>query len=296
MARVLDWIGGTLERVRQFAYKGSAGRQASRPKVGLALGGGFARGIAHIGVLRALEENRIPIDYLAGTSIGALIAVAYAGGATLAEMERQGRSTRFADFAHWSLSWQGLASDRRLEKFLHRFTLVHRFEDLKIPLAIAATDLLTGEAAYFTEGEIGPALCASCAYPGLFRPVERDGMLLVDGFLTAPVPVEAARRMGADVVIAVNLGAVSPIQKPRNVIEVVGRSFSILQRYAEYKWRFAADVIVEPDVNNFLWDDFEKTPQLVAVGESATRAALPRIQALLAGTEAEPTAQRRAYR
>jgi NTE family protein len=290
---VLDWIEGALEKVRAFAYR-DAQRGPWRPKIGLALGGGFARGIAHIGVLRVFEQNRIPIDYLAGTSVGALIAAAYAGGSSLDEMERQGCTTRFKDFARWTISWHGFASDKRLEAFLQRLTPVHRFDELRIPLAIAATDLRAGETVFFTEGEIGPALCASCAYPGLFRPVERDGRLLVDGFLTAPVPVEAVRRMGADIVIAVSLGSISPFQTPRNVVEVIGRSFSIVQRYVEYRWRPAADVIIEPKVADFIWDDFQKTPELVAAGAAATLAAIPRIHGALAPLVAAHAADRSA--
>jgi len=278
------WLDRTIQQIREFAYNPERTRSSAwqRPRVGLALGGGFARGIAHIGVLRVLQEHQIPIDCLAGTSVGALIGAGYAAGSSLDEMERQANSTRFRDFAEWTLSWHGLASDKRLEVFLRRLTPVRRFEDLLLPLAISATDLISGEAVYFTEGEIGPALCASCAYPGLFRPVERDGKVLVDGFLTAPVPVDGLKRMGAELVIGVHLSAISPFVRPRNVIEVISRSFSIIERYSEYTWRDSTEVIIQPDVKTFEWDAFERTPELIEAGRVAALAALPEIRAALA--------------
>jgi NTE family protein len=276
------WLDQAVQKIRSFAYaRPSAGPPPRRPRIGLALGGGFARGIAHIGLLRAFEQARIPIDYLAGTSVGALIAAAYAGGSSLELMERIGLSTRFKDFAEWTVSWQGLATDERLKRYLRRMTPVRRFEDLRIPLTIVATDLLTAEPVYFSKGEIGPALCASCAYPGLFRPVERDGQLLVDGFLAAPVPVEAVRQMGADFVIGVNLSGASQNDRPTNLFEIVSQSFSVLLRYGQSAWRPLADLVIEPDVSEFRWDDFPKTPGLVAAGQRAALEALPRIRAMI---------------
>ncbi len=291
MGPVLSWLQSAVEQVREFAYQRHAAPPA-RPRVGLALGGGFARGIAHIGVLKVLQENKIPIDCIAGTSVGGLIAAAYACGSPLKELERQASATRFKDFARWTLSWLGLASNERLESYLHKFCTVCRFEQMKIPLAIAATDLGTGEPVYFTTGELGQPLRASCAYPGLFLPVEYDGRVLVDGFLAAPVPVDAVRQMGAEVVIAVYLESSPLDEKPKNMADVIWRSFSIMQRHAVENWRQKADVIIQPDVQPFVWDDFVKTPQLIAAGEAAARQALPRIRAALAPPAEQPAAER----
>jgi NTE family protein len=252
-----------------------------RPRVGLALGGGFARGIAHIGVLKELERQHVPIDYIAGTSVGALIGAAYAAGVPLAILEKLAGETSFQDFGKWTLSWLGLASNERIPSYLRRVTHVERFEDLRIPLAVAATDLRSGETVHFTRGELGPALRASCAYPGLFLPVEHDGRVLVDGFLTAPVPARAVRRMGADVVIGVYLESAGLEGKPKNVAEIVGRSFSIMQDRSAKEWRKAADVILEPDVKAFQWDDFSQTPKLIHAGEAAARRAMHAIQSSL---------------
>ena len=171
------------------------------------MGGGFARGIAHIGVLSVLEQEQIPIDFIAGTSVGALVAATYASGTPIDEMERHGAATKFGDFGRWTLSRMGMASNERLEDYLHKFTSARTFAEMKIPLCIVATDLIAGESVHFTDGEIGPALRASCAYPGLFLPVEYRNHFLVDGFLTETVPAPAVRKMGADVVISSSPGA-----------------------------------------------------------------------------------------
>src|SRR6266851_5110113 len=262
----------------------------NRRLIGVALSGGFARGIAHLGVLRMLEKEKIPVDFLTGTSSGALLAISYASGHTIPEIERQARATRFKDFGNWKLSWLGLASNQKLEHYPRKFLGVSTFEDLKIPLAIAATDLATGEAVYFSHGQLGPALRASCAYPGMFVPVEIEGRMLVDGFLAAPVPVDAARSLGADVVIAVFLEAANN-RTPSSIVDVIGLSFSILQRHADLEWRSRADIIIEPVVKDFLWDDFDKTAELMAAGDAAARAALPQIRAAMATKSGKETSE-----
>jgi NTE family protein len=279
VSNVLRWIGSAVKGIRTFAYREAEAE--GRPVIGVALGGGFARGIAHLGVLRVFEENAIPIDLLAGTSIGALVGAAYAGGATLDELERQGMLTHFRDFGRWTISRMGMATNERLEGFLRRFTNVQTFEEMKITFGIVATDLVTGQTVCFTKGAVGPPLRASCAYPGLFIPVEHEGRMLVDGFLTEHVPTESLRHMGADVVIAVHLDPGQPDQKPKNTIEVIGRSFSIIQEQMPPRWLRYADVILEPVVKNIHWDDFQKTPELVAAGVDAARAALPEIKMVL---------------
>src|ERR1700719_2573258 len=276
-----NWLQNAVERVREFAYTPPrAAELGRRPGVGVALGGGFARGIAHLGVLKVLEEEHIPVDFMAGTSAGAMLAIAYASGHAIDEIVEQARATRFRDFGNWKLSWMGLASNQRLEHYPRKFLGVSTFEELRIPLTMAATDLSTGEPVFFNSGPLGPALRASCAYPGMFVPVELDGRTLVDGFLAAPVPVDAVRKLGADVVIAIFLEAANN-RKPTSIVDVIGLSFAILQRHADLEWRRTADIIVEPVVKDFLWDDFEKTSQLIAAGEAAARAALPKIRAAL---------------
>ena len=284
----LDWLRTAKDKFRAFAY-GEGRVRGERPRVGLALAGGFARGIAHIGVIRVLREAGIPIDCVAGTSVGALIGVAYCAGATPEEMQAAGLTTSFADFGRWTPSWLGLATNQRLEKYLARFTAVKTFEELKTPLAISTSDINEGVSVFYTSGPIAPALRASCAYPALFVPIQYDGRTLVDGFLTSPVPVEGALLLGADIVIAVYLEAGSN-GTPRTAAEVISRSFNIIQRHTDLEWRQQADVIIEPDVHPFGWDDFTKTPDLVRAGEEATIKLLPEIRALVNGEKKDSAA------
>jgi len=244
-----DWLRNAKERFRAFAHAGEKAR-SERPRVGVALAGGFARGIAHIGVLRVLREAGIPIDCVAGTSVGALIGTAYCAGTPLEDMEAIGRTTSFADFGRWTPSWLGLATNQRMEKYLERLTAAKTFEELKTPLAISTSDINEGITVYYTSGSLVQPLRASCAYPALFVPIQYDGRTLVDGFLTAPVPVEGTLILGADVVIAVYLDSGSDTT-PRTAAEVISRSFNIIQRHAEVAWRQQADLIIEPEVRSW---------------------------------------------
>ena len=166
------WLQTALDRVRDFAYAVPPPIEApgAPPKIGLALGGGFARGIAHLGVLHALQQNNIPIHCIAGTSAGALAAVAYASGLPFDEVVRKATALKFGNFAQWRFSKMGLASNQRLALYPQLTLGVSDFKELKIPLVIVAADLYTGEPVYMSEGPIGPALRASCAYPGIVPP------------------------------------------------------------------------------------------------------------------------------
>jgi NTE family protein len=218
-----------------------------------------------------------------------LIGACYCAGVPLDEMQRIACTTTFAEFGRWTPSWLGLATNQRMERYLARFTPAKTFEELKTPLAIAATDINAGVTVYYTRGPIGPPLRGSCAYPGLFVPIQFENRTLVDGFLTSPVPVEGALLLGADVVIAVYLEAGS-LENPRTAADVISRSFTIIQRHADLAWRQQADVIIEPDVKPFVWDDFTRTNDLVAVGEAAAEAALPQIREALGVEKPEPAA------
>ena len=278
----LGWLRSAKDKLHSFAFGEEENEPRRRPRVGLALAGGFARGIAHIGVLRVLREAGIPIDCVAGTSVGALIGAGFCAGASLDLMENIGALTSFADFGRWTPSWLGLATNQRMEKYLARFARVKTFEELKIPFSVATTDINAGVSVYYSHGPLAPVIRASCAYPGLFVPIQYDGRTLVDGFLTAPVPIEGTLLLGADLVIAVYLEA-GNVEQPRTFTDVLSRAFNILQRHSDLAWRTQADIIIEPDVKQFVWDDFTKTPGMVAAGEAAALAALPQIRAALSG-------------
>jgi NTE family protein len=249
------------------------------PSIGLALGGGFARGLAHIGVLKVLEEEKIPVNFIAGTSVGALIGAVYASGARPAEMAEIAARVRFRDFARWTVSRLGFASNDRMAGMLGRWLKVKTFEELRVPLAVVATDFMTGEAVVFRSGELIGPVRASCAYPGMFLPVNLNGRLLVDGMLAHSVPATPLRKMGAERVLAVYLKAHwANSAAPRSVFDVIGQCFSIAQSKMCTLWQADADVVVEPEVQGFGYDSFDRAPALVRAGEEAARRALPRIR------------------
>src|SRR6266436_1799132 len=251
----------------------------SMPAIGVALGGGFARGIAHIGVLKVLEEEGIPIRMIAGTSVGALIGAAYCSGLTIAELEEVAHRVSFTTFARWTLSRCGFATTDRMVTFLTRTLKVKTFEELRIPLGVTATDFNTGEGVVFHSGSLIEPIRASCAYPGMFLPVNIRGRYLVDGMLSHPVPTRPLREMGADRVLAVHLkGTWANGGPPRHLFDVIGQSFAIAQDAMGSLWRGAADLVVEPDVAGFGYDDFRRAADLIKVGEVAMRKALPEVR------------------
>jgi NTE family protein len=256
------------------------------PSLGLALGGGFARGLAHIGVLKVLEQENIPITYIAGTSVGALIGAVYASGVSPKEMEEIASLVRFRDFARWTVSRLGFATNDRMVGMLHRFLKVKTFEELRIPLAVVATDFVSGEPVLFRSGDLIAPVRASCAYPGMFLPVDVDGKLMVDGMLAYSVPTTPVRQMGANRVIAVYLRAHwikgGP---PRSVFDVIGQCFSIAQTKMCSIWEADADLVLEPEVQNFGYDAFDRASALVRAGEEAARLALPQIRKWFAQPE-----------
>jgi NTE family protein len=259
------------------------------PAIGVALGGGFARGMAHIGVLKVLEEENIPIRLVTGTSVGALIGAAYCSGLSIEELEKLARSVRFTTFARWTVSRYGFASNDRMIAFLARTLKVKTFEELRIPLGVTATDFNSGEGIVFHSGSIVDPVRASCAYPGMFLPVNIRGRWLVDGMLSHPVPTRPLRDMGAERVLAVHLkGQWSKNGAPRHLFDVIGQSFAIAQDMMGQVWRSAADVVVEPEVGGFAYDDFKRAGELIRSGEAAMRAAMPQVRRWLETEEAAP--------
>lgn len=251
----------------------------SAPKLGLALGGGFARGLVHIGVLKVLEQEKIPISYIAGTSVGAVIGAAYCSGVDARELEEIAHLVRFSSFARWTLSRYGLATNDRMVGFLEKLVRVKTFEELRIPLAISATDFVTGDPVVFKSGPLIDPIRASCAYPGMFLPVNVNGRLMVDGLLAYSVPAEPLRAMGADRVLAIYLSAHWVQKSPRHIFDVIGQCFSIAESKMCQLWKVHADLVLEPDCNGYTYDGFERAKELIHAGEAAARSVLPQIRA-----------------
>ncbi len=265
--------------------------QPTRPTgIGLALGGGFSRGIAHVGVLRVFERESIPIRWVAGVSAGSIVAAGFAGGADSHQLEAVARAMKFKDVAGLRWSKLGMMASHRMEDFLRRALPVHSFEQMKFPLSIVATDLATGDPVIFREqGEIFSPVRASCSYPGLFQPVQHNGRFLVDGAISMEIPAKALRDAGITPTVSVALPPPRVSADPSSVFSVVNRCFQIMQRRTEAHWRAHSDIVLTPDVNGVTWDDFSQVSRLIEAGMEAAEKALPAIRALLA-TPAFPRA------
>jgi len=279
-------VGSFLAALRRFSRPKTASTGLPEalvlPKIGIALGGGFARGIAHAGVLEVLERYRIPIHCITGVSAGSIAAAAYASGASPAEIARAGCEMRFGDVARWSLHRMGFVVSERMQRFLERLLKRYRFEEMPIPLGVLATDLCTGDSVPFRDsGDVFLPVRASCSYPGLFRPVNHEGRLLVDGAMSMEIPALLARQLGATRVISVHLPAQPGDRPPSNVFQVVNRCFQIMQSRNEQGWRGASDLVIAPDVRAIEWDGFAHGPALLKAGEVAALAAIPKIQSWL---------------
>jgi len=250
--------------------------------VSLALGGGFARGYAHLGVLQVFQENAIPVTSIAGSSIGSILGAAYASGAELPCIIEKCREVRFRDFAKWRVSRFGLASNERLGALVQKLFGMRQFEDLKLPLAVVATDLGTGDPVVFRQGNLAQAIRASCAFPGLFEPIQIGTRCLADGGLVAPVPTRAARETGAELVVGVSVGLHDGQRGvPSNIFQVVSRAVSAAQKHQLEAWERYANLVLRPSVQGLAWDDFARIDEAIEAGAIVARAALPRVRRLL---------------
>lgn len=262
-------------------------------KVGLALSGGAARGLAHIGVLSVLQKEGIPIDMIAGTSAGAVFGAVYAWSQDSAQIKKQALSLNWKNLAMIDPSFpkSGLIKGKKIKDLLASYIGGNvKFSDLKIPFACIATDIETGEEVVIDRGSVPEALRASISVPALFTLVKREGRYLVDGGLTTPVPVNVVRRMGADFIIAVNVtpdvavrtGKTGQVrvktQKEPNIFQVLLQSLYISTYSLARTSMEDADIVIEPDLANIGAGDFQKAPEIIKRGEQATRNAVPKIK------------------
>jgi len=260
-------------------------RISDRPRVGLALSGGAARGIAHVGVLRALEEHAIPIDAIAGASAGALVGGAYAAGLSISELEELARNFRWRHMGRMAFSRLGLQSNSRMERFLRTRLPVTRFENLKIPFAALVTDLHKGTPVVMRDtGDLPFAIRASNCLPALYVPVrDSDGRLLVDGGLVANLPISYTRELGADIVIAVDVGADGArfMDVPRTALGVLTQTFVAVERIVSRQERNDADLIIVPRVGHIRWDETRRADELLKAGYEAALESIGEIKKLI---------------
>lgn len=248
-------------------------------RIGLALSGGMARSIVHVGVIKALEEAGLEVSVMAGTSGGALVGSLYAAGISVPRMMEIASKVRWRDLAGLSIPRIGLVSSEGIARFMRRHIGECTFDELAIPIRIIATDLLNGGKVVLASGTVAEAVRASCCVPQLYSPVELNGKLLVDGGLVEYLPVQTAREMGADFVIAVNAASrAAPRTKPRNMVQVGFLVGGVVAQWNARRSEAMADVVIRPDVSGVGSFDLDSGPVLIDLGYQATQQALPAIQ------------------
>lgn len=258
----------------------------TRKKVGLALSGGAARGFAHLGVLKVLMENDIPIDVIAGTSAGSFAAGAYASGMGADEMIEMARKVTWLGMGSFSFSRKGLITNAPMANFIKQHFPVTEFEKLNIPCAIVAADLETAQEVVFRdEGDLTFAIRASCAIPGVFVPIEDEsGRMLIDGGAVAPIPTKAVRKLGAEIVIGVDLIISGPeyLSRPQTMLGVMFQSAMVMLRTASKHHHYRADLVIAPKIAHIRPDEVGKREELIKLGEEAALEKLEDIKKLIA--------------
>ena len=251
-------------------------------KIGLALGGGAAKGFAHIGVIKMLEASGIHPDVVAGTSAGSVVGALYASGMDAFALQQTAFGLDEAKIRDVRLFSGGLVQGQALQDYVNQLLHKQPIEQLKMPFAAVATELETGTRTVFVRGNTGRAVRASSSIPGVFEPVEIHGKHYVDGGVVSPIPVDAARRLGADFVIAVDISAAPDGSNPQGMMNIVGQSISIMGRQLAAQESARADVVIRPDLRGIGPTDFEQKNQAILAGEKAALAAIPTIRAKLA--------------
>lgn len=264
--------------------------EISRPKVGLALSGGSALGISHIGALRCLIDRNIPIDFISGTSAGSVVAAAYAFGVPFEKMIEISRRLSWSNVSKFGYSKLGLNSNEPVGDIIEEMIGNAKIEDALIPLAIVATDIDTGEKVVFRKGSVAQAVRASTCIPAFFVPVEIGKRRVVDGGLVENVPMSPLKEMGADLLIGVNLGHWRTFKKTHNVLDVITNSYSIMLRPQMAPSFFEGSIMIDPHLEKYRASDFEKADDLMKVGYEAANKMVARIEKQL--QEKEPVVQK----
>ncbi|MEJ7137089.1 patatin-like phospholipase family protein [Amphibiibacter pelophylacis] len=255
---------------------------SARPVIGLALGGGAARGFAHIGVLQVLQENGIKPDLVAGTSAGSLVAALYASGMDARKLEQVALKMDESALTDWSFPLRGLLRGDALGDFVRKETGGLTIQDMRVPLGIVATNVRTGDPILFRRGDTATAVRASSAVPAIFSPVTISGQEYVDGGLTSPVPVQFAQKMGATFVIAVDISSPPNPDTRTDPFSLLLQTTSIMTKSIN-RWELAAaDVTLRPAIDTLSSVDFGARAQAIAAGRKAALAALPTLRAKLA--------------
>lgn len=247
----------------------------TKPSIGLALGGGAVLGAAHVGVLRALEEEGIEPDCISGTSIGAFVGALYAFGTSVDELESIALEMDWLHLTHFRLSKMGFLSNEKIGKRILDRIGKARIEESPIPLSVIATDISTGERIILREGALFKAVMASSCLPGIFIPVEWDDRLLVDGFLCENVPVEPLEQIGARKIIAVDLTSNRSFKRPKDIIDLLSNTFDIgFRNMIARDFDSETTIVIQPELSAYSKTNTKKTKELIQAGYDATRRVL----------------------
>lgn len=250
-------------------------------KIAVVLGAGASKGFAHIGVLKVLESNKIPVHMIIGTSAGSFVGSLYAYGYNAFELQKLSFSIEKNDVVDLMIPDNGFIKGEKLEAYINRILKNTPMEKLKIPFYAVATDIQSGKEVVFGSGNTGTAVRASCSIPGIFRPVNISGKVYVDGGVVSPVAVDAAKRLGADIVIAVDIAGDFDSSQPEGTIETILQSITIMYSKLAAIQLSKADVVIKPKVGYISSGDFSKRHEAVLEGEKAALEALPKIQGIV---------------
>ncbi|TCN25729.1 patatin-like phospholipase family protein [Mesobacillus foraminis] len=241
-----------------------------RPKIGLALGSGGARGFAHLGVIKVLRDEGIPIDMIAGSSMGAMVGCFYGAGLDVDRLYKLSRAFKRKYYLDFTVPKMGFIAGKRVKELIRIFTHGKEIQELDIPVAVVATDLVSGEKVVFKDGPIANAVRASIAIPGIFTPEKLGGRLLIDGGVIDRIPVSVVKEMGADIVIAVDVSHVKTNAEITSIFDVIMQSIDIMQMELVATREIASDIMIKPRVEMYSSRAFTNIDDIIANGEKET--------------------------
>ncbi|MDP4085707.1 MAG: patatin-like phospholipase family protein [Bacillota bacterium] len=252
-----------------------------RPRIGLALGSGGARGFAHLGAIKILKDEGIPIHMIAGSSMGALVGCFYGAGTNLDRLYQLSTAFKRKYFLDFTVPKMGFIKGNKVKEFIRIFTHGKNIEELSLPIGVVATDLLTGEKIVFKKGPVAEAVRASISIPGIFIPEKVNGRILVDGGVSDRVPVSVAREMGADIVIGIDVSRVKRNAEITSIYDVIMQSFDIMQTEIVLNRENASDIMICPKVEMYSSRAFTNIEEIIVIGEEETRKHIEQIKRVI---------------